>query len=277
MRRTSPVLSLVALVALVAMSPTAAGAQNGGAMVTVLHGLPQFTADVYVNGELTLNGFEPATSTEPLALPAGTYVIEIREVGAPADSTPALADELPIEDGQNLSIIANLTTGGDRVLTVFSNDVSRVRPGTARLVVRHVAEAPSLDVSIDGENVATGLEVQQESVTELRAGTYSLDLSVSGSDERALGPVSVDLEEGTSQIVYAMGSTEADTMDLMVQTIRGLQSGPSRIDTGIGDGAAPQGVPTWGVAVMVVAAVSALGSAVGLIRNRWRPRDLPSA
>ena len=45
--------------------------------VSVVHGVPGLTVDVYVNGKLTLPGFKPGTITDPLALPAGTVIADI--------------------------------------------------------------------------------------------------------------------------------------------------------------------------------------------------------
>src|SRR6266536_977833 len=83
-------LSVAAALPLVALAgpPTMAG--SGLATITILHGLPKVTADVYVNGKLTLDGFEPESATGALSLPAGDYDVAIREVGSSPTSDPAL-------------------------------------------------------------------------------------------------------------------------------------------------------------------------------------------
>jgi hypothetical protein len=48
-----PLVAGFVLVAL-GITPTQAGAATGNAFLSVLHGLPKFTADVYVNGKLPL-------------------------------------------------------------------------------------------------------------------------------------------------------------------------------------------------------------------------------
>ncbi len=84
-----------------------------------------------MNGELTLSGFEPETATDPLELPPGRYVIEIRDVGADPTSEPALAGSVRLRTGQNLSIIAGLSVAGEPELNVFKNPLSPVPPGRA--------------------------------------------------------------------------------------------------------------------------------------------------
>src|SRR5438093_11358615 len=112
----------------------------GTATLTVLHGLPHFTADVYVNGKLTLDGFKPAESAGPLQLPAGTYDIAIRDVGADPNSTPALEGSITLKADVNYTAIAHLTASGGRTLSLFRNPLKPVAAGRARLRLRYTAQ-----------------------------------------------------------------------------------------------------------------------------------------
>ena len=51
------------------------------ATVTVVHGVPGFRADVYVNGKKALTGFPAGAMTTPIHLPAGLYHLAIRPAG----------------------------------------------------------------------------------------------------------------------------------------------------------------------------------------------------
>lgn len=235
------------------------------ATVTVLHALPAFTADVYVNGELTLSGFEPETATDPLELPAGRYTLEIRDVGASPDSEPALRGTLKLEAGQNLSIIAGLTEEGEPALNVFANDLTRVAPGRSRLIVRNVADTASFGVQLDGELVFRRVPNSGEKTQGFEAGVYSFEAT---AGESTIGPEELVLEEGTAGIVYTVGSVEGGTLDLMFQTIRALQSAPGSVLTGDGGLAAPQGFPAWASATMVLAVLGLVGSVTVLVRRR---------
>jgi hypothetical protein len=257
--------ALVLLLVAVPAAP-ALGQADDTATVTVLHALPEFTADVYVNGDLTLSGFEPHTATDPLELPAGQYTLEIRDVGAAPDSEPALSGTVQIEAGQNLSIIAGLTVDGAPALNVFANDLSRVAAGSSRLVVRNVADAASFGVRLDGDVVFRRVRNSGESSTEVPAGVYEFEGTLAG--DAAVGPEELVLEEGTAGIVYTVGSTEAGTLSLMFQTIRGLNAPPGAVLTGDGGLASPAGFPSWAAATMTAALLGLAGSAVALLRRR---------
>ena len=58
--------------------------------------------DVYVNGDLTLEGFTFGSVTDPLELPAADYDIEIFPGGAdPEADEPALSDTVTLPAGAN--------------------------------------------------------------------------------------------------------------------------------------------------------------------------------
>ena len=58
------------------------------AEVFVVHGIPGLPVDVYVNGALTLDNFQPETVAGPLDLPAGSYDVAITAADAADDSSP---------------------------------------------------------------------------------------------------------------------------------------------------------------------------------------------
>ena len=60
----------------------------------------------------------------------------------------------------------------------------------------------------------------------------------------AIGPADLDLKEGTATIVYAIGSAEGKTLDLVAQTITGLHSAPGGVPSGSG-GLADTGLAAW--------------------------------
>jgi uncharacterized protein DUF4397 len=258
--------ALLAVLTLGAAPAWGANAKQAPAVVTVLHALPNFTADVYVNGELTLSGFEPETATDPLELPAGEYTLEIRDVGAAPDSEPALEGSVELRSGENVSIIAGLTKGGDPALNVFANDLSRVPAGSSRLVVRNVADVAPLGVRLDGKVVFPKVRNSSEATAEVDAGTYAFK-ATPGSSVR-IGPEDLVLEEGTAGIVYTVGSAKDDTLDLMFQTIRGLHGAPGSVFTGDGGLAASPGFPAWARGAMAVALIGVIGSGATIIRRR---------
>ena len=133
-----------ALVALGAVAP--ATAAEGNAMLSVLHGVPDLTVDVYVNDELTLDDFAPGDLAGPLELPAGTYSVAITASDAADASSPAIGPvDLPLDAGGNYTAVAHLDAEGTPTATLFTNDVSDIAAGQGRLTVRHTAAAPAVD------------------------------------------------------------------------------------------------------------------------------------
>ena len=96
-----------ALVALGAVAP--ASAAEAPAQLSVLHGVPDLTVDVYVNDELKLDDFKPGDLAGPLELPAGTYTVAITASDADDASAPAIGPvDLPLESGTNYTAGASL-------------------------------------------------------------------------------------------------------------------------------------------------------------------------
>jgi len=124
-----------AIVLLGAVAP--AHAAEAPATLSVLHGVPGLTVDVYVNDELTLDDFEPGDLGGPVELPAGTYTVAITASDAADASSPAIGPvDLPLESGKNYTAVAHLTAAGEPTATMFTNDISQTAPGQGRLTVR---------------------------------------------------------------------------------------------------------------------------------------------
>jgi hypothetical protein len=256
--RTLFALAAAALVS-VAATGTAA-AQSGTGTVTVVHGVPGLTVDVYVDGEPTLTGFAPGTVTDPIELPAGSYELAVRAAGEPADAAPAISGSADLPAGANASIVAHLDASGSPTLSVFANDVSPTAAGEGRLVVRHTAAAPAVDVLAGGSALFTGLSNPNEATADVPADTYSASVAAAGTTEPVIGPADVPVAEGQATIVYAIGSLEEGSLGVAVQTIGGLHSAPGSVPAGSGGlPAAGSSSPVWALAV---AGVGLVGLAV---------------
>lgn len=257
MPKTTAMTSVLAGLGATALLAAPALADDHQATVSVLHGVPGLTVDVYINGEEAIPDFEPGTLTDPMILDAGTYDIEVYADGDTPDSAePAIsAQDLEVPGGANLTLAAHLTEDGTPTLGAFVNDVSTLDAGQARLTVRHAAAAPAVDVRAGGSPVVEGLTNPNEAVLELGAATVSADVVLAGTDQVVLGPADLDLAEGTNTIVYAWGSAEDGTLDLAVQTISGLHGDPGGVPSGLGGGM-PSG------ALLVLALAGAAGAVV---------------
>lgn len=272
-RVAPPVAALLAvLAALAGLFATAAPAQAAGtATVSVLHAIPGATVDVYANGKLLLSKFKPGTLTAPQRLPATTYDLKVVKTGAGAKGTAVVeAKGVQVPAGANITVVAHLTASGDPALTPFVNDVSSIPAGKARLIVRHVAAAPSVDVRAGGTPVFKGLSNPHQDAAEVAAGTIKADVVLAGKSKPVIGPASLTLREGTTTAVYAWGSAKDGNLKLAVQTISGMNGNPGGVPGGTGGQAAGTGSP-WAVGLGVLALAGVAASVVGLRRRAAVP------
>ena len=238
--------SLAVAAALFAASPAAAA---DPAEVYVVHGIPGLPVDVYVNGALTLDDFQPETVAGPLDLPAGSYDVAITAADAADASAPLLTATAELTGGNSYSLVAHLTADGTPTITPYGNDISTISAGNTRLVVRHDAAAPAVDVRAGGAVVLAGVTNPQEGVLNIPAGTVSADVVLAGTTTVALGPASLDLAEGSATFVHAVGSAEDGTLALVSFTIAGLHSAPGGVPAGTGP--ADSALPTIALVVLL--------------------------
>lgn len=228
-----------------ALAPAAAHASAAApdgakpAMVSVLHGVPGVTVDVYANGKELLPNFAPGTLTDPVSLPAGSYDLKVVAPGAGADGKAVIeANDVAVPAGANITVVAHLDADGKPTLTPFVNDTSALAAGKARLTVRHTAAAPAVDVRANGTPAFKGLVNPKEAMADLAAGTVSADVVLAGTSTVAIGPADVPLKAGSNTIVYAWGSAADKNLKLAVQTIDGLGGMPGGVPAGNGGQAA---------------------------------------
>jgi Domain of unknown function (DUF4397) len=249
---------------------TPAQAADNNATVSILHGVPGATVDVYANGKALLKNFKPGTLTDPQQLPAGTYDLKVVQAGDGADGDAVIeADNVKVPGGANITVAAHLSEDGDPTLTPFVNDVSKIPAGKARVIVRHTAAAPAVDVRAGGDPVFTDLSNPDEKSAEVGAGTIRADVVLAGTEDVVLGPASLKLAEGTTNIVYAWGSAEDDNLKLAVQTITGMHSTPGGVPGGTGGQAAEAaGVSPYVPAMIGLGLLGIVVAATGMARAR---------
>lgn len=210
----SAAVTVVAASALVLVAPSSA--QSATSDVYVVHGVPGVDVDVYV-GDLTtpaIPGFSPGDVVGPIELPEGTYDVLVTAAGDAGtvliDNTGA--DAVTVPGGITASVVANVANDGETPqLSVFVDDVSPTAAGSARVTVRHTANAPTVDITLpDGTPLIQGLARGASSdALEVPAGEVAVQVRVAGTDTvvTTVGPLA--LEAGTSYIVHAVGSAAA--------------------------------------------------------------------
>ncbi|GAB3173309.1 DUF4397 domain-containing protein [Streptomyces incanus] len=234
-RKIATATASACVLSLAVAGPASAGGtaqEDGKASVTVFHGVPGLTVDVYANGKELLPDFKPGTLTEPQSLDPGTYDIEVFADGKGPGGKPAIQKSVEIPAGANATLAAHLDAQGTPVLTAFVNDTSKVPAGKSRLTVRHVAAAPAVDVRAGGKPVIEGLTNPNEKSLEVPAGMVNADVVLGGTDTVVIGPADLDLAEGASTVVYAWGSAKDKNLALKTQTISGMESAPRGVNAG---------------------------------------------
>jgi hypothetical protein len=263
MRRIALAAGLGLMLTAAATTPALAA---DDAELSVLHGVPGLTVDVYVNGDLTLDDFEPGDLAGPLSLPAGTYTVAITAADAKNDKNPAIGPvDLPLEGGSNYTALAHLDAHGAPTASLFTNDVSPAGAGNGRVTVRHTAAAPEVEVCASGTSLGSFAN-GDELVADVPADTYNVEV-LAGGDAVPPTPTDVEIAEGVNTIVYAWGDVaEAGELSLAVQTIEGLHSSPAGVPGGEA-GLAASGAASW---LLVLAGAGAAGAV-------WSGRRLAGA
>lgn len=260
----------VLLAAAAAVVPSAtATAASGEATLSVLHAVPSVTVDVYLDGKRALDDFTPGKLAGPMMVPAGAHSIAITAGDATDDSKPIIGPvDVTLDAGGDYTAVAHDDTSGKPTATLFTNDTSATPAGQGRLIVRHVAAAPAVDVLAGGKAVVTNLSNPDEQALELPAGTVSASVAATGTTDPVIGPADVTVTAGSDTIVYAWGSLDDGNLALATQTISGLGGSPNGVPAGNAGLVAtnsPDVAPWIGVGAALLAA-AALGTVV--VRRR---------
>lgn len=228
--RRSVIAGIVALLSLLALALPAAA--DGHARIHLLHGIPDVEVDVEIGGEAAIEGFAFG-DTQDLSALAGQTLSDVLVKVAGTDTVAIDAGDLALPAEGNFTAIAHLDAEGTPSLAVFANDESTIAAGSGRLVVRHAAAAPSVDVLANGDVAFADLPNGEEASADLPADTYSASVVPTGeSSPVVIGPADLPVVDGTSLIVYAVGSLSDETLTVLTESISGLGSAPARVETG---------------------------------------------
>jgi hypothetical protein len=214
--------------------------------LTVIHGItgqdvgldPELPVDIALNGDCTLEGAEFGAVTSPLDADPGLYDVEIRlaDMLNPCSGDLAIEASISISFGEDASVIAHLTPEGTITATKFSNDVRPTDAGNSRVVIRHTADAPAVDVFAfepkryrkrddDDDNdikflrLAAGLENPQQAKSVVASGRYKVVITPAGERIPVLGPTPLTFSDSEASFVYAVGNLGGGTLTLLIQTV----------------------------------------------------------
>ncbi len=225
---TTAMLMIVGALTLL-MSPV--GAQDG-ARIHLLHGIPDVDVDVEAGGANVIEGFSFG-ETEDLSALAGETLAGLKVKAAGTDTVAIDAGDVALPASGNFTVIAHLDADGAPTLSVFENDVSAISAGEGRLIVRHTAAAPNVDILANGDVAFGDVPNGAEGKVDLGAGTIEASVVPAGASEPVvIGPADLPINDGEALVVYAVGSLEGESLTVLTESISGLGSAPAAVNTG---------------------------------------------
>ncbi|MDH4113097.1 MAG: DUF4397 domain-containing protein [Actinomycetota bacterium] len=180
--------------------------------LNVVHGIPGVEVDVCVNGAKAITGFEPGDVVSGVRLPQGEYRLKVTPAGE-ACSAAILNAKADLQGGRNrnYTVVANLDDHGSPNLALFRNNTRKTESGEARVIVRHTADAPAVNVWADGSPLNRGRRFVwgEQRRWDVPEGDYSVFVSLARKSAPVIGPADLSLMAGTSYQVYAWGNGAA--------------------------------------------------------------------
>ncbi|NND74920.1 MAG: DUF4397 domain-containing protein [Ilumatobacter sp.] len=256
--------TLVAATSLVAFG-SGTDAQSE-ARIHLIHGIPGVDVDVAAGGANVFEGFSFG-DTQDLSALAGQTLVGVQVKAAGTDTVAIDAGDVTLPGSGNYTVIAHLSADGTPSLGVFENDVSSIAAGEGRLTVRHTAAAPAVDVLADGNVAFAGVTNPQEGVVDLPVGTINASVAPAGTTDPVIGPADLSIADGQNLIVYAVGSLSDDSLTVLTETIDGLGTAPTRVNTGNTPIDGEGGVPYLAILLIAMLALAGTGAVVRVQRT----------
>lgn len=207
------------------------GTRTGMANLYAIHGISGLgPVDVYVDDAYQFT-FDFNQGAGPLALPADTYDVEVRQ-----GTTTLLQADITLEDGGNYTAIANYVAdeqGGAPgvALNLFENNTTPLMSyNSVRVTLRHTADAPAVDIGLvrgffGGRMFVKPLDLSnfetpsQFGEIDTGFGFWRAKFFVAGTNVEAFDSGRLFLPRGFSYIIYAIGSINDGSFTLFVQAI----------------------------------------------------------
>jgi len=216
-------LSLLVVLAALVFSAFPAYAAANNAKVYVVHGingvdlgLPMdLPVDILVEGVgCAVTNFTFTKVAGPLALPAGTYNIEIKLADAnPCAGATAIGPApFTFDAGKTYSVVAHLTAAGAPTASSFVNNTSKLGRGLSRISLAHAAFAPEVDIYLKRGGRGFSPQVLEDvpngafATLDVRAGRYSAWLNLANTDTTVFGPANLLQPARRSVLVFIVGS-----------------------------------------------------------------------
>lgn len=183
--------------------------QNMGssAFVRLFHAVPDAPpVDVYANGRLIAKGIAYKQITRYLAVPPGTYKIEV----FPTDQkmNPVISASVPVMPNTAATIAAVGMLADIQPLVISENYMPKIDKNKSYIRFVHLSpDAPAVDITLpDGTKIFENIAFTEASdYVELDPGSYAVQVRPAGSNEVVLSLPKVELKPGTVYSAYAVG------------------------------------------------------------------------
>jgi hypothetical protein len=200
--------------------------------VAIIQAVPKLSLTVTVDGKQVQQDVAEGTILGPLDLSQGSHEVTFTDGQQTIDST------VTVTAGQSSDVVVHrpAQVGGTPVVSVYPISEDPIAPGKARVLLAHTATTAPADVVVDGQTVFTNIANGEFAQGDVPAGHHQVSLVPAGvTGKPILGPLDVTLKEGTITQVYAVGNPKDGSMNVIVRTTDGAESGgspPTGMDTG---------------------------------------------
>ena len=270
------VVSIAAIAALLAPAAPASG-QGATANIRLAHFSPDTPEmDVYVVGfdgseTRVLDGLGYGEVSDYASLAAGNYTFQLRPMGAPADSTPAVTASAELADGAAYTFAA-MGPNAQLQKALLTDDLAAPPAGQAKVrLIQASSSAGDVDVSIvDGANLAENRAFATATdYAPLAAGAYTVQVTTSdGTTLRRRLPV----DAGTVNTLVVLEGTGSGPDLTRVVDATGVDVDRECYPAGQGVGAIHDLVPAGElVRKFMEEAETALAASIGRLRDAPAP------
>ena len=228
-----PAAAAFALVFSAAATAKGGKSQKGSVPTRLVHavngedlGLPQeLPVDIRIGSRCVAKSVPFGTIAEGPLLRPGVHKIRItlddsRRKRRACRGTLVMADTINVNLGDDLSLVAHQTDDGGIRITKFNNDPRDAGPGIGRATVRHTADAPAVDILVEGDRLITALSNANGAKLDVPSDTYTVEIAPAGGDPlNPPGEIPLTVTAGENIIVYAVGSLRTGSFDLLVDVL----------------------------------------------------------
>jgi hypothetical protein len=255
-------LAAIALAATTAPAPASSGARAPAGRLVLVQAVPDESLDVSIDGRPVETDSATGAVLGPYAVSPGQHRVEFT-----SSSHIRLVSTVDVASGSSRDVVVHLPAqvDGSPVVNTYRTPTAPIAPGKARVLVAHTATVAPADVRVDGTVVFRDIANGEYATADVAAGAHTASLLPTGvSGPPLLGPLELDLEPGTVTSVYAVGSPEKQSMNVIVHTTALTSNGavaPASIDTG--SAGLARDVPVHTFAVDRAAVAGSAAPAVG--------------